>query len=520
MSAKINTLALAVATLSVTSISHSAGLDRSTQPSWAFTQDGTFAYIEHITIDPTIAGHDAKAPASATSYQTGKPVSDMAEDYHFLNFGAKADVNDRVSLGAYFDQPWGADVQFTGDNNFVGAPTNVINGLYAQTTKALNDAGLPVTINNATDLQNTISDINNQITAGKTQLATAQNTLDQLLKVSNPTTQQQAQITGLQTAITTGTANLQKGQTTLTRLGATQATTNSLAKIQGGTNVTVSSQNFTGLVGVKLGEKKNIQVYGGPAIQKLEGDIHLRGNAYAAASGYDETIPSSTGYGWVAGVAYSKPEIALKASLTYRSEIDHDTNMVEYYPMAPLASGGSLSSRQINNVTVTTPESINLDFQTGLNHTTLLTAKVRYVPWSEFKVTPKLYNAVSKTAKDPATGQQLYPNGLDLLSYSDDAWSAEVGIGKKLSPKWGVSGSVGWDSGAGNPVTSLGPVEGNWNVGLGAKYNITPEWSVSAGAKYLMFGDAKAKLPTGTLVGDFADNDGFVYGLRLSYQKK
>lgn len=40
------------------------------------------------------------------------------------------------------------------------------------------------------------------------------------------------------------------------------------------------------------------------------------------------------------------------------------------------------------------------------------------------------------------------------------------------------------------------------------------------GAKYLMFGDAKAKLPTGDIVGDFKDNDGWVYGVRLFYQKK
>ena len=34
-----------------------------------------------------------------------------------------------------------------------------------------------------------------------------------------------------------------------------------------------------------------------------------------------------------------------------------------------------------------------------------------------------------------------------------------------------------------------------------------------------MFGDAKAKLPDGSIVGDFQDNDGWVYGVRLSYQR-
>ena len=392
MSFKFRSLAVAIAAISSAVAANAAGLDRSTQPSWAFTQDGTFAYIEHITIDPDVSGKDnAEFPPKKDSFTPGRDVPNMAQDYNFLNFGAKADVNDRVSIGAFFDQPWGADVQYTGTNDFVGAPTTVI----------------------------------------------------------------------------------------------------------AGTNVEIESQNFTGLIGVKLGQNKNFQIYGGPVLQKLEGEIHLRGDAYQQVSGYDANIPSNTDYGWMAGVAYSKPEIALKAALTYRSEIDHDIRMGESLPAAGI--------KQTNKVTVTTPKSVNLDFQTGINPTTLLTAKARWVPWSDFALKPKVYGDLS---------------GTNLVSYDDDAWTAELGLGKKLSDKWAVSGAVGWDSGAGNPVTSLGPVEGNWNVGLGAKYNLTPEWAVSGGVKYLMFGDAKAKIPTGALVGDFNDNDGWVYGLRLSYQKK
>ena len=392
MSFKFRSLAVAIAAISSAVSANAAGLDRSTQPSWAFTQDGTFAYIEHITIDPDVSGKDnAEFPPKKDSFTPGRDVPNMAQDYNFLNFGAKADVNDRVSIGAFFDQPWGADVQYTGTNDFVGAPTTVI----------------------------------------------------------------------------------------------------------AGTNVEIESQNFTGLIGVKLGQNKNIQVYGGPVLQKINGEIHLRGDAYQQVSGYDANIPSNTDYGWMAGVAYSKPEIALKASLTYRSEIDHDLDVGESLPAAGI--------KQTNKVTVTTPKSVNLDFQTGINPTTLLTAKARWVPWSDFALKPKVYGDLS---------------GTNLVSYDDDAWTAELGLGKKLSDKWAVSGAVGWDSGAGNPVTSLGPVEGNWNVGLGAKYNLTPEWAVSGGVKYLMFGDAKAKIPTGALVGDFNDNDGWVYGLRLSYQKK
>ena len=87
-------------------------------------------------------------------------------------------------------------------------------------------------------------------------------------------------------------------------------------------------------------------------------------------------------------------------------------------------------------------------------------------------------------------------------------------------PALAVSGTVGWDSGSGDPTTSLGPIDGYYSVGLGAKYNVTPEWAVSAGGKYLWFGDAKGQLPTQQIVGDFQDNDGYIVGVKLSYQGK
>ncbi|RDJ46783.1 long-chain fatty acid transporter, partial [Acinetobacter baumannii] len=40
-------------------------------------------------------------------------------------------------------------------------------------------------------------------------------------------------------------------------------------------------------------------------------------------------IKETTGAGWLAGAAYQIPEIALRASVTYRSEIDHKVNIDE-----------------------------------------------------------------------------------------------------------------------------------------------------------------------------------------------
>jgi len=282
-----------------------------------------------------------------------------------------------------------------------------------------------------------------------------------------------------------------------------------------GTNVEVRTESITGILGAKIGQNKNFQVYGGPVAQRVEADVKLRGPAYSAANGYTTHISADQDYGYIAGVAYSKPEIALKAALTYRSEIEHNTQAAEIYPFAPRVG---LSTDSTNTIEVTTPESINFDFQTGINPTTLATAKVRWVPWSDFAITPSLYNGVSQVLATTPAGAGIPLDGLDLVSYDDDQWQVELGLAKRVAPALAVSGTVGWDSGAGNPVTSLGPIEGYYSAGLGAKYNVTENWAVSAGGKYLWFGDAEGQIPSKTIVSDFESNDGFVLGVKVSYQ--
>lgn len=281
-----------------------------------------------------------------------------------------------------------------------------------------------------------------------------------------------------------------------------------------GTNVEVRTENITGIIGAKLGENKNFQIYGGPVAQRVKADVKLRGTAYSIANGYTTNISSDQDYGWIAGVAYTKPEIALQAALTYRSEIEHSSQAAEIYPFAQRV--GLLPNR-VDTIEINTPKSVNLDFQTGINPTMLATAKVRWVPWSDFAITPSLYNETSKKL----AGQPGIPaEGLDLVSYDKDQWLVELGLAKRLTPALAVTGTVGWDSGAGNPVTSLGPIEGYYSAGIGAKYNLNENWAISAGGKYLWFGDAEGQIPSKTAVSDFEDNDGFALGVKLSYQAK
>lgn len=449
------TLAIAVASIGAIGSAHAAGLDRSGQDVTAFLQDGTYGEVVYTYIDADISGKDT----------SGNSISDIAEAYDFARFGVKADINDTFSVGVLYDEPWGAAVQYGGSNNFVSDKDATTQTLVRTTVAALQrdprfDAATKQQVSDMAGIIQTAQDARD--VAGSTPTgAFISNTLNNIANKSEEL----------------------HGQ---------------------GTNVEIRTQNATLLLGAKLGESKNFQIYGGPQMQRLTGEVHLRGTAYGPMTGYDANIGADMGYGWVAGVAYHKPEIALKAALTYRSEIDHERSIAEVVPATTYAGS--------QNFKVTLPESWNLDFQTGINPTTLLTAKVRYVPWSDFDIRPPQYGNVT------ALGNNNVP--LPIVGYDKDQWSAEVGLGKKVSDKLAVSGSVGYDSGAGNPVSTLGPIKGYYSLGLGAKYNVTPEWSVSVGGKYLKFGDATAQLPNGVKVGEFDDNDGFIAGVKLAYQQK
>ena len=267
-----------------------------------------------------------------------------------------------------------------------------------------------------------------------------------------------------------------------------------------GTKVEVETHNLTALIGYQPTENWNF--YAGPVWQTVEADISLRGQAYISPkdptkvlSGYDIKIHEEEAFGWLAGFAYQIPEIALKTSVTYRSEIKHKAKSVETHKLMPMLNVES----QLDAIT---PQSVNIDFQTGVAANTLAFANIRWVHWDQFAVTPKFLNSAS---------------GNNLIDYSDDQWSATVGVGRKLNSHWSGSASVGYDSGAGNPVTTLGPTEGYWSVGLGGQYSPAENYFIQAGVKYFWLGDATARTGT-TNVGEFEDNYALGYGLKIGYR--
>ena len=86
-----------------------AGLDRSGQSIAAFLQPGNYAEAGISILDPNVSGQD----------KNKHQADDMAGDYYFPHAALKVQATNKVSIGLIYDQPFGADAEYFGKNNFV-----------------------------------------------------------------------------------------------------------------------------------------------------------------------------------------------------------------------------------------------------------------------------------------------------------------------------------------------------------------------------------------------------------------
>ena len=484
---KLKTLTTAILLSLPTAGAFAAALDRSGQSISAFLQPDNYFEAGISILDPKVEG------VEAGDSTTKREIKDMAGDYYFPSAALKIQVNDKFSVGLLYDQPFGADASYSGNNVFVANPGT--------------DTVLP---------QATIDGIATKRVTEHLQSPTGQAQIAALIAAGATPAQAQA-------TVTQGVLNSPEFKA----LQAGIAGANSSLG-EGNTQVEVDTQNLSLIFGFQPTE--NFNIYGGGVYQTVKGNVSLRGQAYSLFNGYDASIKETDGYGWLAGFAYQIPDIALKASLTYRSEIDHDfkaresLSVLNYSGLAAVLQGVGVSPSQLQSITstgetkITTPQSVNLDFQTGIMANTVAFANVRWVDWSSFSIRPYQFGKVSEAVG----GVINKPNGFNLVEYSDDQISATVGVGRKFNDLWAGSFSVGYDTGAGNPVSTLGPTEGYWNVGLGLQYSPTPATFIAGGVKYFMLGDADAQTGaqagSNNYVAQFEDNDAWAYGLKIGYK--
>jgi long-chain fatty acid transport protein len=194
-----------------------------------------------------------------------------------------------------------------------------------------------------------------------------------------------------------------------------------------GTSASVDTQGITALVRYELDEKYS--VHAGLRNVSAEGAVAL-----TLPAPYGSTYSSASGSGFVAGAAYERDDIALRVALTYSGEID-------------LALDGS-----DGDLTTTLPQSVNLDFQTGIAADTLLFGSVRWVNWNGFTLTDSV----------------LGP----LLALTSDVYTYNIGIGRRLNDQLSVSVSVGHEASTDEAASDLTPTDGYTSIQIGAAYDL------------------------------------------------
>ena len=255
-----------------------------------------------------------------------------------------------------------------------------------------------------------------------------------------------------------------------------------------GTTAELDSLALTGLIRYKM--PSNFSVYGGVRLESVEGKVNIRTAPPVGPIPVSYSLQTDRDYqaGYVFGVAWEKPEIAARVALTYNSAITHSLEMSETSTVTPSS---------VIQQDVEIPQSVNLEFQTGIAADTLLFGSIRWVDWTAFVINPPIYNAV-------------YPPR-PLVSYESDRVTYNLGIGRKFNETWSGAVLLSHEASSGDITGNLGPTDGFTSIGLAATYT-HDKIKITGGVRYIDVGGA-----TTTLGAQFEDNSAFGAGLRIAY---
>jgi long-chain fatty acid transport protein len=257
----------------------------------------------------------------------------------------------------------------------------------------------------------------------------------------------------------------------------------------GGTKAEAMASGLTGVLRYKM--DNGFSVHGGLRLDTSSANIDLRGAAYAGVNGYSVKLDQDIAAGYVMGVAYEKPDIALRVALTYNSKIKHSFGTTE------TLSGAVIG---IADTEVNTPQSVNLDVQTGIAANTLLFGSIRWVDWSEFKL-------------EPATFVGLTGDGLIGL---DDTTTFTVGVGRKINDNWSAAASISYEAKDSDPLVSpLAPTNGLIGITLAGIYT-AGNMKVTAGVNYTKVGDAQPQTAD-TARANFSGNSAVGVGVKVAF---
>ncbi len=261
-----------------------------------------------------------------------------------------------------------------------------------------------------------------------------------------------------------------------------------------GTSANSRSAELTGLLRYRIDER--FSLLGGVRATDLSGKVGLGGFAFGPLDGYDWKGGHDWGFGYVAGAAYEIPDIALRVALTYSSETRHQFDGKEVFPVA--VGGGTLDSE----TEVVMPQSVNLDFQTGIAPGTLVYGLVRWVNWADWTVAPPGLKAMT---------------GLPLVRFADDAYTYRLGIGRQITDRVSAAFEITHETAKNDDKSALQPYDGYTALAMGGTYAMPSGIELTGGISYAFLGDAPNVVENG-IEASFEDNRALAVAFRIGYR--
>lgn len=197
----------------------------------------------------------------------------------------------------------------------------------------------------------------------------------------------------------------------------------------------------------------------------------------------DSTIKvTSDAWGYRVGLAYEIPEIALKASLMYRSQTDHSASgTYGNTPFAILATASGAPAALIaaygaqTSATATTsaslPQSVELSLQSGIAPGWLAFGSIKWTDWS-------VLQSISLT--EGIAGQPFSTSRF----FFKDGWTVTGGIAHRFNEKIAGSASLTWDRGV---STGWDTLTDTWTVAGGLAFDVNENVQLRAGGAAIYF---------------------------------
>ena len=245
------------------------------------------------------------------------------------------------------------------------------------------------------------------------------------------------------------------------------------------------------LLAVKYQVNENVSILGGWKHSKTS---NATANVLANPVGV-LTIPSASDSAFALLAAYEKPEIALRVSGLYQSATKFDLPMT--------AAGHPSGSPVLLNGKAGLPKSMTLRFQSGVAKDTLIFGSVHRGDWAKSQI--EFETDFTGSAYTGKSGK------LDARSSFTTTTAYTLGLGRKLSEKYAVSATYGWEKGSGATGESLlSTTNGKKSLTLGGKFT-SGRLTLSAGYSRIKLGDYTKT--TGSYV--LSNNKANVIGVKL-----